>query len=1770
MSEDLIAKYGLQTAAAGDAMGLASEVIHGAVATVADFGTSVWNSLPMTPEVSTSDLLSKIDENALSVYNEHPDLIHAASFIGGTFVPIGISTKLMSMARDGSKAVNWFSKAGEIDRMKKVETAFTEAGVGSDAYKAATYSVYRAMAGNAMADSLAAELAITATMNAHPYMEDYNKDFKSNFVFWTAVGGGIGAGVGAIIQRTAIKGLTHGIESNAVKEVLDRGGIPRPDSVVSYADQIPIRLKYADYLDAKVAKSADPNFPDYKLNPLTISLLKATSERERALAASIATDNLMTGELAKAPADIIKIQTDRLANNASFSGTDKMGWFKGNDSVVNPVAKGGLTNEPTLVSTITKKSGVVEDYYPKAVFLPDHNAFIGEGDAALFTNLTAVVDSVEEVAARGDHINPSFVNHDQFLGLSAAPTHEADLIYAATFDRVSRLGFDELKGMTVSAADLPMQKAVATRLKSLSTEEAAQVNIKLTSNPPSYDAQVAYAIAKKGLPSNYAKELEVLSKDFEAKFSVYTPGAAAHIGVSDSLHAELSSWVQGHTSTFREAVLDMRAGKSSPAASALKEFKQHPKSVELRNTFALRADAEGYIYLYRGLKRNPTGHATVESYTLTTGKAAQFSRGVAGNVRLYKVHVDDILGGFIDIGPGSHNAEILVLSPTRESALVDISKPHEVPMDLVADVETGLSFVPASGEKALNAAEFIKAADDSTISTIQGYLKQGMAAETVALRTGATLAAVKEIQLGIAQTASLTKYTTADSIKEALNPANKAIVIQANPRKVVNERILKANLNAQTMDNASAELINYYMSSSSSTLVQDIHSFYGTEDAKTLTKWLYNSIGEVTSAGLGTVFFNSLNAALASFKDAGVIATKLGHSNTTIRNRMIEKFITPLTEIGGRILKSQAATYEHNLAANFESSLAGWHIFDPKTGQFLVKEKQEVNKIVNGKNVTSMVEVLVPAESNGKTFTITNPDVILMFTKYQEAGREMYALRNLPNEVMGNKSLTDRGFWKPAINPRDKQKAYVFDSRTQSVSIIYAKTVGELTDAVLSYERKIEAEGLKGKVRVVTNGKEQEFFNKLAGRHDDMYMAIADVSLRHTGSSAAAVVKTNSEPLSEIINGFDHYLGKGIDTVIELNMAPVMDALKFISDSSQRGYSSGALGTIQKMRQKPVDPGQVMRNAILGKPNLGEYEAWRTWQQSWQVGTDYALNFVSTILAPIFQPVKGKLFGKETIRDADTFKALNNELIANNLVPLQGVDDFARYLKEGSVATENITPRVIALSNGLAATMLLRFFDAAQAFVNMVSLPVLTSGAIRRNLSNSFMDGVLNPNAKFGLAESMFTGVRLMNHKVQGQKWSKYASDLNLFRPVVSEANDIMHHVRSVEGGLTSKMESLLESKFFEVSIGNGKKVSLATGVADYTESMVRETAYFTGVGIALKAYPGLSDLGVVTFARNFMDEAVGNYSAAQRPVFFQGTFGVAMGLFQTYMLTFAQNTYRQIGTKDWKGLSRTMFAQAGIFGTSSLPGFHMVSEAIGDSFSDDHFDLETGTFRAIGNEAGNIALYGLLSSFGPGIVTRGDIQPRIPTPLTMDTIATVNLAKQSYQAADKLVAAAFTADADTGRAMLEALSLQSVSRPIARLSELATGTAITGAGKVVANNAEIYTTQGILSRLMATRPLEEIKTRNALQRNSVYGAVDSDRRKAVTKALKTYIRGGDLDSQKIQELQYEYMRFGSAQGWRGAVADAMLESTRPGAKSVKDRLSPDAPWQLMIDDSGL
>ena len=861
------------------------------------------------------------------------------------------------------------------------------------------------------------------------------------------------------------------------------------------------------------------------------------------------------------------------------------------------------------------------------------------------------------------------------------------------------------------------------------------------------------------------------------------------------------------------------------------------------------------------------------------------------------------------------------------------------------------------------------------------------------------------------------------------------------------------------------------------------------------------------------------------------------------------------------ISKDPAALVELNTAMKVQASLSGyiefrgnkffqqskenpWNIIkDPKTGKVLSKER-------------NMVEV----DYKGRPFEVKTPAVKEALSNMQNAGRELYEMRNSLNSISGRPPINDRGFWSPPLNPKTKLITYVWDKVEDKTTLLFGKNQEELQTAVNAWKSKIPPGDIGRRYEIVDKSN-QALYNKIQGRHDPIFMESADSGMMHSGSSASEIVSTNADVLVDLANGYDHYVGYGIRSMLDVQLSNVMQKMDQLSYLSQQSYRDQPLNLIQKMIQKPKDPGKIMRNTLMGNSNLDQSVFWEKLSDVSGGVAEFGLTTINNLMEPILSKTKS-IFGKGKGASDQDYLNLINELKVRGIDnPFEAMDDHLAkemFHVQSISQAPNMTPRILALSNSLAATSMLKFMELAQPYVNAISLPILTAGAMGRKMEKSFMGATLDPKAKFGVAATMYNGIRF-GGSVEGKALNKLAEEAGLFKSIVSEANEVMSQARSLDKGMITAVEKGLEKV----------NASILVAPANFSETMVRKLAFQTGAYMAKESYPGISKAGIMTFARDFMDQAIGNYASAQRPVMFQGTLGVAMGLFQTYMLTTAQDIYRLIENRNFKQLGKMMLAQGTIFGARSLPGFSYVSETIGENFSDQNVDLTTGLYRALPHELADLIIYGLPSNLGPAITTRGEIQPRVPNVLGegINAIPAFNLLKQAYQAGERVASAAFTADASTGKAMLEALSLQSISRPIARMSELLSGNAITQQGNLVSGPDDVWTWRSVGARAMATRPLEEVKAREAIHLNSFYGSIDRDKRQSVVKNLRTHIRDNNLTPEIVEKLGNEYMRTGSPSGWRSAVNTAIAQTTTTSGNTVRNYLKPNSPFFMMVDD---
>jgi hypothetical protein len=1802
-------KYLAPTAAAGSSMALPEKLVYGAMATVVDIGTTYWNSL--TPEkynADTADLLLRIDQDALQVYNEHPDAVRTASFVGGILAPVGLSIKGMNMLRSGAKGMSFFSEAGQASRLAQTEAAFANAGKDA-AFIKAKWDVYRGVAMNAVTDNIAAEIAIIGTMSAHPYLEDYMKNLGSNFLMGVAFGTGIQTGLGTIIAKSQIGKLTGAIEKEAnvvLKDVLWDPMVEASITQRSHLGELAaVHAQGVENLKTIVADADTVN--TWALKPFTIETLRNTAVREEA---SLVTKlkEASVGDFQKfldtAPAEVTEQYLSFIAK-VENAGLDKIGFaeVKGTTGkLAAGEAAGKLQEAPSLFKTVLRAiKGVAEPVEvavkTDAIYLATHNRYIGKADGPLYMNVADMGKTIEGLEAEIGKNFGRAPDADWSITARGAHTAELDADYAKAVLAVEKWEPADFQKAILDPDDLPALKAIYGRAgKLLEADPTLKLSIKLTKEKPSWGAvQQAALIRKGGVSATYVDDLKRVEVEWDS-YSLYNWKGTQKAGVEYESHKALMDWVKGEKEELRlgaalhknlipggVTALNMKNKEAIRLRDTVSRIYNSKQSEALRAKMQTMADEDGFVWLYRGLAQEPRQHQALESYALSGKKASEFTQGYEKGVKMYKVHVDDIFAGVKDMGPGGSISkaapEILAFPPVRDWAQIARSGLRELPDELLIQMPEVTPMVGGKSAVATTLTELEEAMKVAQLNAVTDLASKGYGLETIALKTGTpedTIARILETKT--VEGGGLLKYKSREDIIAALDSKNRSLALSTEMNKVPQPGLF-AELNKRGLDNSSDSILEYYLLSSKSDIVRQFGETLLSKDLQVSQKALYDELATITGSEMKTSMLSSTNQVMEALGPVGMIANYIGKETIRIKNQLTESFEKPISGLMSSIIqKGEAHLIEANTSIAVNASIKGPRIYkdgafwvpanNVKLQDFLSLLKLSDDEFRGALNAAEEgKEFATKALFKGQEYEIATPELRQMWEKIQDYGREMYEMKNVRYKAMGKEGLNDIGLWAPSFNPRNKSIAYVHNLVNDTTSMLYAESDELLATAIKSYEDALRSKhgaNWRAHERIVTKNM-QEPYNTLAGRHDSLTMQAADLTKQHGGASTPTIVSTDTSVFQDLLQGYQEHIHGGVEGIMEIKMNSTMNALKNLSDISQGMYAAESKGILSKLGSKPADVGQTVRKILLGQPLLSEHKPWSELQQRLQVGSDMVLKNITEVFQPLLTPLTTKLTGAKLRSEAEwsnILKEMDAKGIVNPFDSLDKTFGLGRYMLEGKGTAEGLTPRGVALGNATAATLMLRVGELAQPLVNALSLPILTSAAMNRKLASSFMGTAIDPEAKFALARTMHNGVRLMNHPTESVKWSKLAEERGLFNIELRNVTELLEHQRSLDPGLMTLAEKGIESKL----------VSLLSKPADWSESFVRRTSFFTAVDMAKRAYPGISDTGVMIFARNFMDEAIGNYTAAQRPAFFQGTFGVALGLFQTYMLTMAQAMYRQVEHKDWASLGKMLLTQGTIFGAASLPGFQIVSEQIGKSFSDNNVDLETGLIRSMPDKMADIVLYGLPSSFGPGITTRGEIQPRIPNPFAVDQLVLVNMTGQAYTAMERVASAAWNADESAGRAILEAISLQSISRPIARISELAVGRSITSRGDIVSDdiqpsNLDNFFSLSTLSRVMSTRPLEEIKAREALHMNTVYGAADRDKRRAVTARLKSHIRNGNLDSEVLDNLAERYMRTGSSVGWRAAVSDAIKQAGQSGDATTMKKLGKDNILNVMIDD---
>lgn len=1739
-----------------------STILGGGVASVVDIGASLYNSLPGTDEVDTEEILGRIGGDALRVYQENPDTIRTISLIGGALLPGAAAVKGMNALRNGSKAVNWFTSAGKKTDIARAAELFANGGKATSEYKKLLWGMRGKGVANNVVDAAAAELAILGTYGAHPYMEDYLKDPAKNFAIGVAFGGVVGGGIGAIIDNRLLKAETGKIAEGALSTIM---GAIRP-----VAPGMPEATKLQS-LHASIGNLGEiiksrKDLGKNEFDDLTHAYAQKV-QREYQKGQSEIFEAMIDPSMRNLPAEEKTALMNQVLNNTGFWGVEKIKSVTAKELLKNNKINQIMLDEPGLVKISKDAAGDEVRRRQIATFFPEINKFGTPDDIAQHGGVSALGLSERDLLKQVPDQLSSSPNFDYTLSLGAKSTPAVEADYAAwalKFGAMDDEAFEKYLGKTlISSSDIPQMQALSHRVSQSNVlRNTAKIRIASEEGKAAAvleDVNIQRTLG--GTPVKYQEAAEKLltNQAVDSKYSIIRqwPGSEPA--------ALLDAWIGGKTHGLMQAATSYFArgfAKSSMGKVGKMEALDFAKIYENPMSQALRADLlknladkDGKIYLYRGVNAPKIfGQAPLESMAISLDKAKQFSKGVHGKNLLYKIDVDDVVTAFVDIGPGSNNVELIVRASAREADAV-LTNNGKLIFNKGVEKALKTESLPATEAMVGDLNDLLY---QEKYKVLQDLINKGYPIDSIAKRTNIPVDSLNQFFASdrsfdsFERIKDISTFKTADDARNALKPSNRPVAVTGNLNKVSYTKN-HANLNAKELSDIDSLFKSSILMNSTSEPVRELGAMFF-DQWKPALDIARAQLGKVNNELAGNRFFTSADQFTRNMGDIGPVVSAVGRETTAIANRMASNVVGSLKEFMADISKDTAALTEFAVAHNLNASLRGYRVYRDRQ---LFQQVERFSE-ADGKNI----QVLEPVLYNGQEFKVATDSVDALLTKAMSNSKELYDLADVSNKITGSAPLNNIGLWMPSFNPVDKFIAYVHNRATDSTQVLWGKTANELEDAIKSFGSELA----QNPNLMIVKKSDQEWWSKLNGRLDPIHMQRADIGMQKTGSGASALPKISTDLLAELAGGYEHYINAQVRKVTDLSLSDLTDQLRQFSAINQSDYAGQSLSGIKSAVQQPKDSAKSVLNLLLGQPALGEYEGWKSINKSFETGVSMASSALGTAWRTATAPLTKGLFKNKQLT-AEKMKEFDYDAFSAKLEEAGVVNPFALYDKATAIEkygianlqdAPDVSRRLITSTNAMAATVALRFAEIAHPLVNLMSMPILTSLSNGRYLPESFL-GVQKATASVPTTQIMYEGIRAMNSpafKSLNDKWEA----LGYFKPLVSEVSDVMRASRSFEKGAVAKLENLVDSKFVEIM----------SSPADYSETLSRKIAMNTGAQLAKRLYPELDANGITIFARDFMDKSLGNYSAAQRPAFFQGTLGMAMGLFQTYMLTLAQGIYRNVELKDWKTLSKAALAQSTIFGTSSLPGFDPISKAIAENFSDDNVDLTTGTYRALGDSVADFTLYGLPSNLtGAAFHTRGDIDPRFPNVLAgMDNVVAVNMAMQATTMISEVARSLMVENEDVGQSLLQALSLQTMSRPVARFAELGSGHSITRQGNTVQIPEEVWSMTGIIARVLSTRPMEEAKLREADHLNSYYASIDREKRQKVMANLKTMIRNGTVSESKVAEVAEDYMRHGGTpRGWRAAYKTALGRAETSGEEVFLDKLKDDSPFHFMINN---
>lgn len=559
--------------------------------------------------------------------------------------------------------------------------------------------------------------------------------------------------------------------------------------------------------------------------------------------------------------------------------------------------------------------------------------------------------------------------------------------------------------------------------------------------------------------------------------------------------------------------------------------------------------------------------------------------------------------------------------------------------------------------------------------------------------------------------------------------------------------------------------------------------------------------------------------------------------------------------------------------------------------------------------------------------------------------------------------------------------------------------------------------------------------------------------------------------------------------------------------------------------------------------------------------------------------LNGLLSSGPALAASDAAQAFKDFIrVANPKKPING-DKFNRLAKElgpympfknaAQLAARESGGRVPADVEAISAKLSwfesasrLRWFESMHAAVNIGSILANTPSVIKalqpmagetveeaaRRNSNLVMM-LATPDGKgmgvVNVPKLLWAGMKAAWKKTPDD-FTKKAIRLGYMDQEVSEFQRQWGAIDSKEGWRGFMFgDEAAEGKGFGAKLKRSGGLDKWMGVlSDKSEAFTRQWGMYMGREVAISL--GIHDVDQqISFAHDLTNKLIANYDPANRPEIFQGPLGAPIGLFQSYVLNFYQRMFRYVETQNTRALAIQYATQAGLFGTSSVPGWDALNWAFFDRGEGTNDDPVESLYKRFGTTDGDLIMHGVLSNLpkifggdGISLYTRGDVQYRMPVnPISAvtdflgvtegDNAANMPVADTARRVARGVVqgvAAIRDAGGLSWTQTAEILSNMITNRPLAGMIESfgAKGYDTSWDGQVVAQSRSLAEK---VWRSLGVRTMRQQKEIGQFYSNKNAREEQLARQTSLRLATRAAIRAGDYD--EVPKIFAQYVEAG-------------------------------------------